>query len=322
MLVFLFGCAAPGAPLGGLVPGMPPSEDSVGGTDTGGQHALVAVEGLPSHAPAVILLGAINSAGEVSVTANVEGDLEVDLDGVEDDTAPFRASVLDEEGALLAQRTVQGPVLVREILGYYADQSGYDILGLIPQLGRFPIHVPLLDGGDTVLFERREGTGWVEAGQVRLSELDDVGVSEAVEGSETLWEGGDSSERLDLVLLGDGYTESELDQWAEDADAFTSTMLATPPFSAWGDLINIHRVDLASAESGASYDCVDSCEVKDTGTRSGRCDLNGYALSRRLMSGGRLWRLYVADIATLPIPSKGPERVRIRPLAPSMRWRW
>ena len=40
--------------------------------------------------------------------------------------------------------------------------------------------------------------------------------------------------------------------------------LLTPPFSAYEDYINVHRVDVVSAESGASYDCIDECRLRDT----------------------------------------------------------
>jgi hypothetical protein len=62
---------------------------------------------------------------------------------------------------------------------------------------------------------------------------------------------GLDSERWNLVVLGDGYRDDELAQYQMDVDTVWRAIETTAPFDDWLDAINVHRVDVASAESGA-----------------------------------------------------------------------
>lgn len=75
---------------------------------------------------------------------------------------------------------------------------------------------------------------------------------------------GPSEERLDLVFLGDGYAESELDTFAADVDRIVAYVLQVEPYGAYTGLFNIWRVDQASNESGASHYELSPAEVRDT----------------------------------------------------------
>ncbi|MBK9646700.1 MAG: hypothetical protein IPO67_16365 [Deltaproteobacteria bacterium] len=75
---------------------------------------------------------------------------------------------------------------------------------------------------------------------------------------------GPSEERLDLVFLGDGYAESELDTFAADVDRIVAYVLQVEPYGAYTGLFNIWRVDQASNESGASHYEQSPAEVRDT----------------------------------------------------------
>ncbi|MCB9758880.1 MAG: hypothetical protein H6739_03495 [Alphaproteobacteria bacterium] len=66
-------------------------------------------------------------------------------------------------------------------------------------------------------------------------------------------ESGPSDARLDMVFLGDGYTEAELPDFAADVDRMVAYLLSIEPYGAYTGLFNIWRVDAASAESGASH---------------------------------------------------------------------
>jgi hypothetical protein len=156
---------------------------------------------------------------------------------------------------------------VREFLGYYGEQTGYDLLDVFYELGTFAVQVPLLEGGTTVEFHLRNDRGDYEtAGRYALRHVadDDVGVSEAVTGTDLLHEGGDPRQALDIVILPDGYQAAELDDFARDAATVSRIVLATEPYTTWKGAVNIHRVDVPSAESGASYDCVGECAWRDT----------------------------------------------------------
>lgn len=71
-------------------------------------------------------------------------------------------------------------------------------------------------------------------------------------GSADLWNSGASSARMDLVLIGDGYTAAEMSKWQADAQKVANGVLADPLFAAYKNSLNIKRVDIASPQSGVS----------------------------------------------------------------------
>ena len=65
--------------------------------------------------------------------------------------------------------------------------------------------------------------------------------------------GGDAANRLDLVMLGDGYAASEQAKFAADVATFVTAFFAQEPYKEYASYFNVYRVDVASAESGASH---------------------------------------------------------------------
>ena len=70
-------------------------------------------------------------------------------------------------------------------------------------------------------------------------------------GSAKIVDGGPATRRWNVAIVSEGYSASEMDQFALDAQQFASTLLATAPFDRLRAAINIHRVDVTSKESGA-----------------------------------------------------------------------
>lgn len=68
-----------------------------------------------------------------------------------------------------------------------------------------------------------------------------------------LQQAGSSTNRLDLVVLGDGYTAAELGKYASDVNTFLSSVFLQQPWAEYRPLLNVYRVDVTSAESGASH---------------------------------------------------------------------
>jgi hypothetical protein len=217
---------------------------------------------LPARAPAIALL-ARQTNDRIELVGATGGDLHIDIDGPTDDRYAFRTQLL-RSGTPIWERTTPGPVIVRDFLDYYSADANIDILGAFPSLGEFAVQVPLLDNASTVVFQIRQDDGtYLEVGRYDMpTELDPV--SPTVVGSATLHDSGPSDNRLDITIVGDGYTEAQLADYRADADALTATLLGVEPFARHADRINVHRVDAVSAESGASYDCVDGCGMRDT----------------------------------------------------------
>lgn len=71
-------------------------------------------------------------------------------------------------------------------------------------------------------------------------------------GSALLWNSGASNARMDLVLIGDGYTSAQMSKWQSDAQGIANGILADPLFAAYKNSLNIRRVDIASPQSGVS----------------------------------------------------------------------
>lgn len=61
---------------------------------------------------------------------------------------------------------------------------------------------------------------------------------------------GDSSEKVDLVFIAEGYTASEQEKFIADAKRFTEALFTTPPFNTQRDKFNVWAVELVSEESG------------------------------------------------------------------------
>ncbi|MGM9485266.1 M64 family metallopeptidase [Roseateles sp. NT4] len=74
----------------------------------------------------------------------------------------------------------------------------------------------------------------------------------APSGSAWLWQSGATGERMDIVLIGDGYTAAQLGQWQADAAKVANGLLADPLFAAHKQQFNVRRVDVVSAQSGVS----------------------------------------------------------------------
>ncbi|MDH6357609.1 M64 family metallopeptidase [Parabacteroides sp. PF5-9] len=64
---------------------------------------------------------------------------------------------------------------------------------------------------------------------------------------------GDSADKIDLVFLGEGYTDQEQEKFIADAKRFTESLFKTPPFAAYQDDFNVSAVSLISEESGTDF---------------------------------------------------------------------
>ena len=64
---------------------------------------------------------------------------------------------------------------------------------------------------------------------------------------------GDPTNRVDLVILGDGYTASEMEKYANDVENVVNGFFNEEPFTEYQSYFNVHRVDVTSNESGADH---------------------------------------------------------------------
>jgi hypothetical protein len=70
-------------------------------------------------------------------------------------------------------------------------------------------------------------------------------------GTTMIVDNGPPARRWDLVIMGDGYQPDQMAQYVADVQQFVDTMFRTPPFNELRPAINVHRVNVASTDSGA-----------------------------------------------------------------------
>jgi hypothetical protein len=70
---------------------------------------------------------------------------------------------------------------------------------------------------------------------------------------ETIINNGDPQNRIDLVILGDGYTAAETQKFHNDVQVFVQGFFAQEPFREYQNYFNVHRIDVNSNQSGADH---------------------------------------------------------------------
>lgn len=66
----------------------------------------------------------------------------------------------------------------------------------------------------------------------------------------TVFENGPPAEKVDVLLLGDGYTAEEMEKFHTDAQRMTQLLFAAEPFASRRADFNVRAIEVASAESG------------------------------------------------------------------------
>jgi hypothetical protein len=65
-----------------------------------------------------------------------------------------------------------------------------------------------------------------------------------------LFENGAPAEKVDLLVIGEGYSESELPKFHKDAQRMVAKLFATEPFKSHKKDFNVRAIDLPSAKAG------------------------------------------------------------------------
>jgi hypothetical protein len=66
----------------------------------------------------------------------------------------------------------------------------------------------------------------------------------------TLMENGPTAEKVDILILGDGYAKVDMDQFRRDANHFTDVMFSTEPFKERKKDFNVRAMEVESKETG------------------------------------------------------------------------
>ena len=106
----------------------------------------------------------------------------------------------------------------------------------------------------------------------------------------TLWENGPAAIKVDLLLLGDGYTEAEMPKFLADAKRLTETMFSVEPYKSRRADFNVRALAVPTSESGIHNPRTGTSRRTPLGTSYNIFDSERYALTM----DNRAWR----DIAS------------------------
>jgi hypothetical protein len=70
---------------------------------------------------------------------------------------------------------------------------------------------------------------------------------------ETIVNNGSPQNRVDIAILGDGYTASQMQQYRADVQNFIQGVFAQEPYREYAHYYNVHRVDVISNQSGTDH---------------------------------------------------------------------
>lgn len=71
---------------------------------------------------------------------------------------------------------------------------------------------------------------------------------------ETILNSGSPANRVDIVLVGDGYATNDLGKYEDDALAVAQSFMNQEPLKTYSNYFNVHRVDVISSQSGVDGD--------------------------------------------------------------------
>ncbi|MEV6816015.1 M64 family metallopeptidase [Micromonospora sp. NPDC051296] len=101
---------------------------------------------------------------------------------------------------------------------------------------------------------------------------------------------GPPAERLNLIILGDGYQWDQQQVFLEDVDRNLAVMWATEPFRTYRNYMNVYAVEIASIDYGVRCDPDGRVRhpdgtIRDTGEREGPIDAKNTALRMIYQAG-------------------------------------
>ncbi len=70
---------------------------------------------------------------------------------------------------------------------------------------------------------------------------------------ETIVNNGNSQNRVDVAIVGDGYTQAEQQKYKDDVQSLIQGHFGQEPFLEYRTFFNVHRIDVVSAQSGADH---------------------------------------------------------------------
>ena len=183
-------------------------------------------------------------------TVRIEGEWPGRLDRVIDDTNLGR--YLFE----VRDRKTNRILYSRGFAGIYGEWETTDEAKTMNRTFSESVRFPAPDAPVQLLLKKRDPqNAFREVWSVVIDPAaQDVDRSPAPAGAHVwaVMQNGPPSDKVDLLLMGDGYTAAEMDKWHADARRLTEILFSQPPFRQRRSAFNVWAVDTPSEESGVS----------------------------------------------------------------------
>lgn len=196
------------------------------------------------------------------------GTRAASMQGAMHDADPVTVLLLDNAtGAVVYQTVTAAPNAVHGEFHVNLDTPG--VLGLdgatierfeAPLSRRvFPVRLPVIAGATRVVIQPSFGTRAVTefdlsappAIEMRGSDNDPVHDIPAVALNISGYPTGPADNRVDVLILGDGYTQAQQSQFVNDAKTFANGMFSIDPYKTYKRAFNVKAVFAPSKQSGA-----------------------------------------------------------------------
>jgi hypothetical protein len=187
-----------------------------------------------------------------------------------EDESGWWVILTDERGNVVYRQIIHNPIRIDKELFSYGRKGGvsWEIPDAAEQNGEFSVLVPDIPTATHLSlygsFEEDEVSvpSWeiltLELGLEDLElDIETLAAPRDLEegrlvGITKLVDNGSSTEQWNIVLLSEGYRESEIPDFHQHSEGFVSKLKATRPFTELWDLINVYLVNVASIDSGIS----------------------------------------------------------------------
>jgi hypothetical protein len=70
---------------------------------------------------------------------------------------------------------------------------------------------------------------------------------------ETIINNGSAANRVDIAILGDGYTAADMQKYRNDVQTAMARFFDSEPFREYRNFFNVQRIDVVSSQSGADH---------------------------------------------------------------------
>ena len=97
---------------------------------------------------------------------------------------------------------------------------------------------------------KRFTSRWVLSALFLIFCLPQIALAETFE---TILNNGSPDNRVDIAILGDGYTSAEMQKYRNDVQVLMNGFFLGAPFREYKNFFNVHRIDVLSNQSGADH---------------------------------------------------------------------